>query len=200
MPVRADFAVVLDACVLAEATLADLFLRLSEEPRLLLPKWTERIWDEVDRTCEHDLGWPPELVKKRRSVITSFFGEATIRGFEHLETKCGNQAKDRHVLAAAIHERVETIVTSNQKHFLDADLEPWGILSVHPGTYLVTLFEHDRAVVVDKLHRIAADRGKSVEETLGRLAWSAPSFSDHVSDALALRISTVSPKEWRTKR
>lgn len=29
MPVRADFAVVLDACVLAEAALSDLFLRLS---------------------------------------------------------------------------------------------------------------------------------------------------------------------------
>ena len=57
MAVRADFPVLLDACVLAEASVADLYLRLSEEPRLLLPRWTEKIWDEVDRTCSQKLGW-----------------------------------------------------------------------------------------------------------------------------------------------
>jgi len=40
---RAEYPVVLDACVLAEATVSDLFLRLSEAPRFLLPKWSEEI-------------------------------------------------------------------------------------------------------------------------------------------------------------
>ena len=194
---RADFPVVLDACVLCEASVADLYLRLSEEPRLLLPKWTERIWDEVDRTCINKLGWSAEITAKRRSVATQYFPEAMIHGFEHLESKCENHDDDRHVLAAAIHERVETIVTTNLKHFRNEHLEPWGILAVHPGTYLVTLFEHDRAVVVDKLHRLAHDRGRSIEEVLGRLHWSVPSFSVHVADAIDVEIHEIKPFNWQ---
>ncbi len=199
MPVRADFAVVLDACVLAEASVADLYLRLSEEPRLLLPKWTERIWDEVDRTCIDKLSWSPELVEKRRSTLTAFFEEAMIGGYEHLECKCDNHDDDRHVLAAAIHEKVETIVTTNLKHFPSEALDPWGIVAVHPGTYLITLFEHDRGVVVDKLHRIAGERSKSIEVTLGRLAWTVPSFSAHVGEALSIEVHEVTPANWRSR-
>jgi len=197
MPVRADFAVVLDACVLAEASVSDLYLRLSEEPRLLLPKWTERIWDEVDRTCRDKLNWKPEVVAKRREVATSFFEEAMVTGFEHLECKCDNHEDDRHVLAAAIHEKVETIVTTNLKHFPSEALDPWGIVAVHPGTYLITLFEHDRGVVVDKLYRLSGDRGKTIEVTLGRLAWTVPNFSSHVGEALGISVPDVTPAEWR---
>jgi hypothetical protein len=199
MPVRADFAVVLDACVLAEASVADIYLRLAEEPRLLLPKWTDRIWDEVDRTCRYKLGWSPELVARRRQTLTSFFEEAMVSGFEHLECKCDNHADDRHVLAAAIHDKVETIVTTNLRHFQSDAMEPWGIIAVHPGTYLITLFEHDRGVVVDKLHRVSGDRGKSIEVTLGRLAWSVPNFAAHVGEALGVSVPEVTPAQWRSK-
>lgn len=55
---RADYPVLLDANVLAEEAVSDLFLRLAEEPRLLIPRWTETIWDETLRTLIHKLGWP----------------------------------------------------------------------------------------------------------------------------------------------
>jgi hypothetical protein len=200
MPVRADFAVVLDACVLAEAAVSDLFLRLSEEPRLLLPKWTERIWDETTRTCVDKLGWRPDLAERRRSLATAFFPEALVEGYEHLEAECVNDEGDRHVLAAAIHEHVETIVTSNLRHFPQEALEPWGIVAVHPGSYLVTLYEHDAAVVFDKIRRIALDRNKSVEELLGRLAWAVPTFTHHVAIALDLDIPKVTPQDWLRSR
>ncbi len=198
MPVRADFAVLLDACVLAEASVADLFLRLGEEPRLLLPKWTSRIWDEVDRTCLLKLGWRADLVTTRREIANSFFEEATISGYEHLEVQCHIDADDRHVLAAAIHAKVETIVTTNLKHFPAEELSNWGIVSVHPGTYLITLFEHDPGVVVDKLHRLAKDRNRSIEMVLGRLAWTVPTFTRYVSQQLNLTIPEVTSKQWRT--
>jgi hypothetical protein len=41
--VRADFPVVLDACVLILMPLADTLLRLVSDPRLYLPKWTDHI-------------------------------------------------------------------------------------------------------------------------------------------------------------
>lgn len=199
MPVRADFSVVIDSCVLAEASVADLFLRLAEEPRLLLPKWTEQIWDEVDRTCLVKLGWSPDLIARRREQVTSFFPEAMVRGHEGLEIKLDNDHGDRHVLAAAIHAKAETIVTTNLRHFPPVSLEPWEIAAVHPGTYLITLFEHDRAVVVDKLYRIANDRQKTIDVTLGRLAWTVPVFSRHVGDALGIAVPEVSATEWRTR-
>ena len=196
---RADFAVLLDACVLAESAVADVFLRLSEEPRLLLPRWTGRIWDETDRTCLDALGWPLDLVQKRRSTLTSFFDEAMVSGYERMEAFCTNDTKDRHVLAAAIHAKVETIVTTNLRHFPPESMAPWGILAVHPGTYLVTLYEHDPGIVVDKLRRIADDRGRSLEEMLGRLAWTTPQFSIHVADALSIIVPVVSPADWKRK-
>lgn len=199
MPVRADFAVLLDACVLAEASVADLYLRLSEEPRLLLPKWTSKIWDEVDRTCLEKLGWNPQVVRERRRVATTFFEEAMVTGYEHLEKVCENHEGDRHVLAAAIHERIETIVTTNLRHYPAETLDPWGVTAIHPGNYLITLFEHDRGIVVDKLYRLANDRKKPVDVALGRLAWTVPSFSQHVGEALGMSIPTVTPTQWRSK-
>lgn len=119
----------MDACVLAESSDADLYLRLAEKPRLLLPKWTDRIWDEVDRTCTEKLKWESDLVRHRRNTLNAFFGEAMVRGYEHWEDQCTNAEGDRHVLAAAIHAKVDTIVTANLKHFPGEALEPWGIIA-----------------------------------------------------------------------
>ena len=62
---RADYPVLLDANVLAEEAVSDLLLRLAEEPRLLIPRWTETIWDETRRTLIHKLGWPQEIAESR---------------------------------------------------------------------------------------------------------------------------------------
>jgi hypothetical protein len=48
MPVIADFRVVLDACVLANYAVTDV-LTFAEEPRLYLPRWSEKILDETRR-------------------------------------------------------------------------------------------------------------------------------------------------------
>jgi hypothetical protein len=40
---RADYRVVLDACVLIPMPLADTLLRMAEEPRLYLPRWSQMI-------------------------------------------------------------------------------------------------------------------------------------------------------------
>ena len=46
---RADYRVVLDACVLIPMPLADTLLRMAEAPRLYLPRWSQAIMDEVTR-------------------------------------------------------------------------------------------------------------------------------------------------------
>jgi hypothetical protein len=62
VPIIADFRVVLDACVLANYAVTDVFLTFAEEPRLYLPRWSEKILEETRRTHER-LQWPADLVE-----------------------------------------------------------------------------------------------------------------------------------------
>ncbi len=181
---RADYPVVLDACVLAPANTCDLLLRLAETPRLYVPQWSEDILAEVRRTQVEKLKWPEELARYWQEQVRASFPEAVIGGYEKLTEVCENDPKDRHVLAAAIKSKAELIVTSNLKHFPRAALEPWGISAVHPSSYLITLYAMDPGVVVAKLEAIARRRKLAPEEMLGRLAKSLPAFARHVADAL----------------
>lgn len=52
-----------------------------------------------------------------------------------------NQEKDRHVLAAAVNEKLDIIITFNLRDFEIQHLEKWGVKAVHPDAYLVTLSE-----------------------------------------------------------
>lgn len=54
---RADFKVVLDACVLANYGVANLLLLLAEKPRLYLPVWSDEILAET-RPEVHVSRWP----------------------------------------------------------------------------------------------------------------------------------------------
>ena len=194
---RADFPVVLDACVLAEAAVSDLFLRLSEAPRLLLPRWSEAIWEETRRTWVVKLNWDESLAESRIQAATGFFPEAMIEGFEHIIPKCKNHPKDRHVLAAAIHSRTETIVTFNVKDFKPEALAPWGMTASHPADYLKVLFDHDQAAVTNALHSMAAKAQRTVPEILGRLAWYVKPFSEYVSAEYASDLPDISPQAWQ---
>ncbi len=53
---RADFDVLIDACVLANHGVCDLLLSLAERPRLFVPHWTAKILSEVKRTHLEKLG------------------------------------------------------------------------------------------------------------------------------------------------
>jgi hypothetical protein len=194
---KADFPVVLDACVLAEAAVSDLFLRLSEEPRLLLPRWTDEIWRETRRTWVDKLGWSEATADTRIRMATEFFPDAMVTGYESLIDTCQNHPKDRHVLAAAIHSKTETIVTFNAKDFKPEALNPWGVNAVHPAEYLKVLFDHDQAAVTTALHSMAGNANRTVPEILARLAWYVKPFSQYVAVALAIEVPDIPPNEWR---
>ena len=188
---RADYRVVLDACVLASANPCDLLLSLAESPRLYVPQWTEEILAEVRRTQAGKLNWPPHLVELWQRNVRASFPEAMVAGYEELKLVCANDEKDRHVLAAAIRCRAELIVTTNLKHFPRAVLEPWGISTAHPSNYLITLYTMDPGVVVSKLELIARRRKLLPEDVLARLGKSLPAFAQHVADALGWELPEV---------
>lgn len=50
------FVAVLDACVLAPMPIADTLLRLAEEPAFYLPRWSDELLSELERTLGEKFG------------------------------------------------------------------------------------------------------------------------------------------------
>ncbi len=118
-------------------------------------------------------------------VMSEFFAEAFVRGFETLIPCMTNDKKDRHVLAVAVMSRSQVIVTSNIKDFPDSTLAPFGIESQTPNEFLTNLLGLSPKYMVKILTEQAqdlVDPPMSVEEVLEDISLHAPSF-----------ISTISP-------
>ena len=174
---RADFPVVLDANVLAPASVCDLYLRLAEEPRLYSPRWTAEILAEVRRTQIGKLGWPGRLADYWQEQVARAFPEALVTDYEPFVETCRNHEEDRHVLAAAIKAPAYAIVTFNLKHFPREALEPYSVVAHHPADYLCTLYDMDPGVVTGRVYDIANKRGLEPQEVLRRLARPLPKFA-----------------------
>ncbi len=65
---------VLNACVLANFSLRDLFLTLAEAPPLYRPLWNREILDEVQRTHVGKLGWRTRCRSRGRGGRLGFAG------------------------------------------------------------------------------------------------------------------------------
>lgn len=197
---RSDVPVVLDANVLADAALGDLFLRLSEEPRLVVPKWTEEIWAETHRTMVGKLRWPADLADEWRRCAWEAFPEAMVTDYTPFLLECANDEKDRHILAAAIRANSETIVTMNVKHFRAEHLERWGVTAVHPDEYLMVRYEHEAAVVVNVINAMATKRKKPMSQMLSRIGAPAPKFAAQVGNDLEIQVPHYDAATYRAAR
>lgn len=182
---RADYRIFLDACVLANFGVCDLLLRLSERPRLIVPRWSEEVLAEVRRTHLDKLQWPPALAETFQAEIRTAFPDAAVAGYEALLPALMNHEKDRHVLAAAIRGTCPLIVTFNLKHFPAEALAPWGITATHPQDYLLILYEMEPSQVIACLGAIAGKRKLEVQDVLIRLGQSVPHFSQRLLDDLS---------------
>ena len=177
---RADFDVLIDACVLANHGVCDLLLSLAERPRLFVPHWTAKILREVERTQRDKLGWPANLVDLFQREIATAFPDAEIHGYEEFIEGLTNDLKDRHVLAAAICGGCPVILTFNLRHFKNDNLQVHGIVAMHPDDYLMTLFEIEPSQVIAVLGEIAGRRRMETEDVLIRYGSVIPKFSSRV--------------------
>jgi hypothetical protein len=169
--------VVLDACVLANFSLCDTLLRFAESPALFEPKWSEEIIRETARTLEDKLGWPKSLTAHLEAELRSHFREAWIDDYDFLIPRMTNDAKDRHVLAAAVRYGAPLIITFNLKHFKPEQLAPWGVVAMHPQAFLIDVFSQKQDAVIAKLEQQAADRGRSLGDLLNILNVTVPGFA-----------------------
>lgn len=166
----------------------DLFLRLAEAPRLYIPKWSEETLDEVSRNQIRVLGFEQGLADYWREQVASAFPEACVRGCEELSVVCKNDPKDRHMLAAAIKAQAHTIVTFNTRHFGAEALTPWDVAVVSPSRCLLTLYEHEPAIVIAKLDDMSRSRNKTRIELLSQLHKSVRGFVAKVCEDLQIEL------------
>jgi predicted nucleic acid-binding protein len=183
---NADYKILLDANVLANYAVCDLYLRLSEKPRLIIPKWSDKILDEVYSTHIKRLGWVKQLANSFQRVLREEFPDAMISGYDELIPVMTNDKKDRHVLAAAVKEKLDIIITFNLKDFRSEDLEKWGVRALHPQDYLLTLYSMNPQVVVMKLNQIARKKGEDLEEVIMDFGKSLPAFSARLLDDMGV--------------
>lgn len=182
---RADYRVFIDACVLANFGVCDLLLRLCERPRLFVPRWSAEVMAEVQRTHLEKLNWRKEVADSFQEEIRRAFPEAEVRDYEGLLPSMANDAKDRHVLAAAIRGECPLILTFNLKHFPPEALAPWAIEARHPQDYLLVLYEMEPKLVMGCLGEIAGRRRLELEDVMIRLGKPLPAFASRLLDDLA---------------
>lgn len=129
--------VVYDANVLYPSTLRDVLIRVGIA-RLVQPKWTDRILDEVFRNLRAnrpDLA--PARLDRTRRLMNDAIRDVAVTGYEHLIDQLDlPDTDDRHVLAAAIHAGAEVIVTRNLRDFPAEHLSAWEVQAQHPDDFL----------------------------------------------------------------
>lgn len=157
-----EYSAVLDACVLVPMSLCDFLLRLAEEPAMYRPLWSEQILTEMARAMRTKLRRSHTEVAWRKQQMNQAFPEAMVLVPTELlrAVECIPDQDDRHVLAAAMMARANTIVTQNTKHFPKACLEKFGVLCQTADDFLVNLYHLSPQVILDKLD----DQGAGISQ------------------------------------
>ncbi len=156
--------------------LADTLLRLAAGPLLYLPRWSDEIMNEVNRTLRQKFGLSAEKAAYRESELRRHFPEAWIEGFEDLVPTMTCHPKDRHVLAAAVRAKVNAIVTYNLKDFPPASVDSHSIAVQGPSAFLKSLYASDPLAVMRALEAQAKAIGQAMPYLLSRLRINVPAF------------------------
>lgn len=149
-----NYTVIYDACVMYPAPLRSLlmYLALSGQFRA---RWSNDIHREWMRNL---LKNRPELdeskVERVRELMDSHVPGALVTGYERLIPGIElPDPDDRHVVAAAIQTRAESIITFNLKDFPDDILAPFNIRAIHPDDFITDLMELNISVVLEAARR-----------------------------------------------
>lgn len=188
-----EYAVVLDACVLAPMPLADTLLRLAEEPSLYRIVWTEELLQEIGGTLTK-LGRTTAQVERRLKFMRDYFPEAMYMLTREIvdAIPCLPDANDRHVVAAAILGHANAIVTANTKDFPIECLSKYDLVCQTPDEFLIHQYHLNPGVVLEKLDAQATGIREQRQGVLNRLKVPAPTFVNMVEKSTLSSSSTQS--------
>lgn len=166
---------VLDASVLFQQPIRGLLLWIAAAG-LFEPAWSERILEETRRNLVGKKATSPEQWERLRRAMVQGFPDAMVPAgaIAAIEDQMPNEAKDRHVLAAAVAGNAPRVVTNNLKDFKARDVAKVGRQSISADDILGEFLDRSPTIVREALHKQAATMRKprqwTVPELLGRLA------------------------------
>jgi hypothetical protein len=99
------FTAFLDTNALYGEYLCDTLLRLAEAGTYR-PQWSAGVLEELERNLVEKAGLAIESARRRICAMQRAFPDAEVRGYEALVESMTCDAKDRHVLAAAVRRPV----------------------------------------------------------------------------------------------
>lgn len=130
-----------DANILISRTLRDYFVYAAKLGAVDL-RWSETILDETTRNLIKRFGFPPEqagILVERLNLYLPQAAVETKTSDEARVAKVEMDAKDRHVLAAALSAKADLLLTQNVRHFPRDWMSERGIELVDAGTLLMRL-------------------------------------------------------------
>ena len=165
---------VFDACVLYPAPLRDLLLRLTKAG-VVDGFWSSTILDECFRSIARNRpDLPVGVLEASRDAMERYFPSRLLSGHEQLiEELSLPDPDDRHVLAAAVHAALPTIVTFNLKDFPANELVRYHVVAVHPDDFVLAAIARDADGVVNVVGEQRASLSRppaTMEQLLNRLA------------------------------
>jgi predicted nucleic acid-binding protein len=187
------FVAFLDACVLYPACLRDVLLTVAEAGICQI-RWSDEVLGEMERniakrTTAQSVKEAAAGAKYTRNEMERMFPEAMVprASYDRLIPVMTNDAKDRHVLAAAVAARADVLVTFNTRHFRSEACQPYIVDVQDPDTFLMHQFELDPDGFLNGLQFLAEQRSRPPMDTVGgiltALQRSVPRFADQARQA-----------------
>lgn len=193
MPLRAlcsyalamPFSALLDANVLVPNLVRDTLLRIAEAG-FYRPLWSAEILAETRRTILRIApGADPKAVDRTLALMDATFMDARVTGYEPFIPAMTNNAKDRHVLAAAVVGRADAIVSADRRGFPAESCDRFGIEALTPDTFLINQYDLDPEAVVEILRQQSAATG----QVSGRSHYELPDLLTALGKAGAPRFA-----------
>jgi hypothetical protein len=175
-----------DANVLFTFALRDTIL-MAAEHALCRVRWSTRILEETRISLVRNGTMTGEQAANLIRVMQAAFPEASVEGYEHHIEQMTNHPDDRHVAAAALRARVDTIVTFNLRHFQPAALASYGLRAQHPDAFLSDLLANNTATMIAIIEQQAEERrepARTATQLLDGLILLAPRFAAAARTAL----------------
>lgn len=147
-----NFTVIYDSNILFGSFLRNVMIHLAQAG-IYRAKWTKDIHDE----------WMPHLTEKYpnvrvedaqriRGLIDASVPDCLVCGYKRIIPGLELQdAKDRHVLAAAIKAGAQVIVTRNISHFPQKILSEFDIEAQHPDDFILYQKDENLPAVIEQL-------------------------------------------------
>lgn len=154
-----------DANILFSRTLRDYFVYAAKLGALNI-HWSEAILDEATRNLIGKFAFTPEDAEVLVDRLSAYIPTALVEVKKRDETRVAKvemDAKDRHVLAAALSAKAEALLTQNTRHFPREWMAKRGIELIDAGT-LLTRLAAGYPDILREAHRLGVNSRPQSEE------------------------------------